>query len=69
MTANSTVVGGTNQTTVSGFTYGYSADDDNEVDKVDGNIMTSIAVNRSNPTAKSSEKYSMTVTVTGLTEN
>lgn len=69
MTANSTVVGGTNQTTVSGFTYGYSADDDNEVDKVDGNIMTSIAVNRSNPTAKSSEKYSMTVTVTGLTGN
>lgn len=69
LTAGNTTTGGTNKTTVSGFTYGLSAEDDNEADKnTNGSLITSITSNRSTPVANSGETHSMSVTVTGMTD-
>ena len=69
LTAGNTTTGGTNKTTVSGFTYGLSAEDDNEADKnTNGSLITSITSNRSTPAANSDETHSMSVTVTGMTD-
>lgn len=58
ITANAVTYGGTTTTSVSGFTYGYSATDDNIRDSSN----KSVFVNRGTPTANSNEKYSMTIT-------
>lgn len=58
--ANSVSVGGTTKTTVSGFTYGYSAADDNSKDSSN----TSVSVSRETPVVNSDEKYSIAVEVT-----
>ena len=58
ITANAVTYGGTTTTSVSGFTYGYSATDDNKRDSSN----KSVSVNRGTPTANSNETYSMTVT-------
>lgn len=63
ITANAVSVGGTTTTSVSGFTYGYSAADDNSKDSAN----TSVSVNRATPVANAEDTYSMTVTPSGMT--
>lgn len=58
ITANKVTYGGTTTTSVSGFTYGYSADNDNTRDSSN----TSVSVSRGTPVPNSGETYSMTVT-------
>lgn len=60
---SNTTYGGTETTTVSGFTYGYSAENDNSRD--DGTA-TSISVSRTTPVIEEGDKHSMTVTVSGF---
>lgn len=63
ITMSNTTYGGTETTTVSGFTYGYSAENDNSRD--DGTA-TSISVSRTTPVIEEGDKHSMTVTVSGF---
>ena len=58
ITANSVTYGGTETTSVSGFTYGYSIADDNTKDSSN----TSVSASRNTPVPNSGETYSMTVT-------
>jgi hypothetical protein len=63
MTANSVEVGGTETTTLSGFDYGYSANNDNKKDN-DG---PTVSATRSTPAANSSAVYSLKVSTSGMT--